>query len=1326
MTGQHLTMRYIRRLHLIASIMLLALCLHTRADVIRTLRFELLQIDAALATETVTAITQDRYGFIWLGSENGLRRYDGFQIKHYKAQKNTPGHLQNHWINVLQVDHDGVLWVGTRGGLHRYNPNSDTFTLLQPPNPGLRSKGHLQINAILPEFGKGLWLGTGDGLQYLDILSGNFRSFAHQPGQLNGPSDNQIHALAYDREGGIWIGSNAGLDRYLPQINQFQHYSMLRNAQDDPKRNQVHALSLDQNNVLWIGAIGGLEAWQLRNGEPQRRRFGQAEGLPAGWITSLLQDAQGSMWIGSFEGLYLWDSKEKHFHPYRNLPDDPLSLPDNRIASLFQDRQGVLWVSPWFSGVARSDLASGGFTSHSKSAFLPQGLKDNNVTAITRDIAGGTWLGGGAGLHQINGSGIFRHLPLPAGNDEDAARKVNDIKCQPGPLCWIASGDGLLSFNPATMQFSKRMRPGANEEQNFIRKVLPQNDGQIWLGTRGGLLRYDPLKDKKELFTHHPGQAGSLSDNLVRDLLRDSQGRLWVGTFDGLNLFLPNENRFIHFKHEAADPFSLANNHITFLLEDKRGRIWVGNDAGVQRMEFSSSGKPLFRKLSLNMPRKAAYAMLEDKDGHFWISHEHGVARLNQVSDNYQNYTAADGLSRGSFSLGAALAGPDGVFYFGSESGGLTEFLPGMIRKNPHPPQVVITAVHVNQQLLQQGNEKAGLQLNEAPYQTRHLRLSSNHVQLALEFSALHFANPAANRYTYILQGYERDWRNTDAKNRRAEYANLPAGEYTFIVRAANKDGLWEDSGASMRITVRPPLWRSWWFLLSLGTLCILLALAIYRRRMNSFARQRRELEQQVEIRTAEVIQQKQLVERQKRETELKNDLLHQQKYELEREKENVELAHHNLSVLSEIGREITATLDRNAIMQSAYTHIQGLLDATAFAIYLLDQDKGRLVLHFQVAPPGLQLDEQIASDDLLSSAARALREQREITLDLQECEACGQMQSQMYAPLSTGKQHLGVMSILSRLPHAYNAREQLIFRTLCAYVAIALENAGAFEKLEDALQTLRTTQLQMVQQEKMASLGTLTAGVAHEINNPANFAHVGAQALALDLERFRHFLLELAGADAEQEVLQSLNQRIDQLSKQIGTIIEGTTRIKNLVLDLRTFSRLDQASKKSVAIGDSLLSTVNLVRTEYAQSTEIQCRLEANPVLECFPAELNQVFMNLIVNACQAIQAKQRRQPTPGRGHLRIASRIAGGWLEIDFEDDGEGIPPQVMAHIFEPFYTTKNVGEGTGLGLSISFGIIEKHQGNISVRSTPGSGSCFTLRLPLAGSESGAVTKG
>ncbi|MFC4159000.1 sensor histidine kinase [Chitinimonas lacunae] len=428
------------------------------------------------------------------------------------------------------------------------------------------------------------------------------------------------------------------------------------------------------------------------------------------------------------------------------------------------------------------------------------------------------------------------------------------------------------------------------------------------------------------------------------------------------------------------------------------------------------------------------------------------------------------------------------------------------------------------------------------------------------------------------------------------------------------------------------------------------------------------------------------------------------------------------LLTLGELGQKITSCLDSRQVFEALTQHVAAMLDCQLVSIYQLNQAEGTLdmIVGLERGQPLAPM--RIPLDSPESLTARAVREQTEILCDVDPGEEIAnrlpgprRIRTALFAPLSAEDRVLGAMSIQSELADAYSELERLIFRTLCAYGAIALNNAESYRKLDATLRELRQAQAQLVQTEKMASLGTLTAGIAHEINNPANFAHVGAQSLAVELESFREFLLALAGEEAPEALVASLNRRVDALIGQTDTVIEGTTRIRDLVRDLRTFARLDEAERKAVRIGDCLQPTLNLVRGQLAPYVQIDAELAANPTLECWPAQLSQVFLNLISNAYQAIVSRRRADPASPQGKLVIRSRQNGEWLEMSFQDNGCGMAPEVLPRIFEPFYTTKPVGEGTGLGLSISFGIVERHRGLIEVSSVEGEGSCFTVKLPV-----------
>ena len=465
-------------------------------------------------------------------------------------------------------------------------------------------------------------------------------------------------------------------------------------------------------------------------------------------------------------------------------------------------------------------------------------------------------------------------------------------------------------------------------------------------------------------------------------------------------------------------------------------------------------------------------------------------------------------------------------------------------------------------------------------------------------------------------------------------------------------------------------------------------------------------------------------------------DIAHHQKIAQAeaRRAEVLQQTNETMAYLSRIGQEITAQLAADKVCVILNQHLQQLLGVSFVAVALVDEEAQAMNTVFS-------LDEgkpmPLFSFPLKDSAAKitvCARERREVLADYDLTEAAQNWPfstiptlSRMFFPLCLADRVLGVVTVQSRQRHAFGAREQMILRSLCAYTAIALSNAAAHGELHAANQLLKETQQQLVVQEKMAGLGTLTAGVAHEINNPTNFVHVAAQNQRVDIVEFEQFVAGLIEADDEPALMQAFQQRFARLSDNVATMLNGTQRIKSIVKDLRAFTRLDQTEKERVRLSACLNSTLNLVRTSWLEKVEFISELNDDPEVECWPELLNQVFMNLLVNGCQAIEEKQQTdlqtslqtgsQTEFQRGRLCLGLNLSTDEanLLISFTDSGVGINAASQARILEPFYTTKAVGVGTGLGLSIAFSIVQKHGGSLNVSSTLGQGSCFTISLPL-----------
>ncbi|CAN7507300.1 two-component regulator propeller domain-containing protein [Massilia sp. LjRoot122] len=876
---------------LLAAALLLAMCAGAAAAPRPTLRFEHLSVAEGLAQETVLAVVQDRDGFMWFGTQNGLSRFDGYRVINYRSVPGKPRSLSNSWVRVLHLDRHGRLWLGTDGGLNLYDPVTQSFTLFVPDETARRGNGNRHINAIVGDGRDGLWIGTNDGLQHFDTVLRRFTTWHHERGNERSLSDDNVNALALDAGGRLWIGTGGGLDSLATGSGsdaaagraQIEHHA----SGLGPRSNPVHALMVDGEQRLWVGRLGGLERRALKGPEVGTvRRFGAADGIGPWWITALYRDAANEIWIGTHDdGLLRWRGREDSFESHRHVVTDRHSLGDNQVSALYRDRLGTFWVGTWYAGVSRVDLGSGGFARIVRSGNFPDTLPDNKARALLADGTGAgqkLWVGTATALNHVDpatgATTVYRH---EEGNPNSlgglpASALARDRK----GLLWIGSRTGLTSFDPKTRRFQRLALPG-DADANNVRALYATPDASIWVATRGGLHRLDPATRKIASWRHDPARSTSLADDIVRPMLQDRRGRMWIGTFDGLDLMDRASGRFRHFRHDPHDAASLSHDEVHALFEDSRGDVWVGTAVGLNRMVTAGDGSVSFVRYTTRegLLDDALAAILEDDDGHLWVSTTSGISRLDPESGRWRNYTAADGLTEGAFFDSSAVRGADGVLYFGGFNG-ITAFDPRAIRDNRVAPRPVITGLTIFNKPV----DEALPGLLKGPIEhAETVTLPADASVFSLEFSALHFAAPGRNRFAYRLDGFDRDWVQGDASKRFATYTNLDPGTYVFRLRAANKDGVWSEQVAALAITIEPPPWGTPWFRAIAVLLLVTLGYTGVRMRMSGLRRQKEQLARQVGARTEQVEQQNRMLERQTQELRDQEQRVRQQSNELAR-----------------------------------------------------------------------------------------------------------------------------------------------------------------------------------------------------------------------------------------------------------------------------------------------------------------------------------------------------------------------------------------------------------------------------------------------------------
>lgn len=848
------------------------------------MQFERLSIKDGLSQSSGNCLLQDKQGFLWIGTEDGLNRYDGIRFKVFRPQEGNDGSLSDGYILSLHEDRKGNIWIGTlSGGLNLYDRQHDKFIhYFYQPGQAFSLPPELfplSVQVIHEDQQGHLWLGTSSGLVKFDPFKGDTKLFQHNPQFPSSLIHNSVLSLAEDKQGYLWIGTEKGLnvlDLSTGEINQFilndQIYRLLANQ-------AVRCLYIDSSECLWAGTDEFLACYNLKTREVNlfRPRPNDPFSLSSGYIRTICEDERGVFWIGTYgRGLNLYVRKQQKFYHILNRPDDESSLPNNYINYIMQDRTGVIWIGTFGGGIAKyCEPIKKKFIHINQETRGGLALSANIVFAILEDSRGQLWVGTyGGGLDcldrekriRIN----YRHQP---GNPYSLGN--NNIRClleDRAGFIWIGTYEGLERFDPRRRIFAHFRHDPQNPaslSHNYIRALLEDEQGFLWVGTMGGGVdRYDPRTGYFKHFRNDPSDPYTLSDDGVTSLLLDQDGYLWVGTSQGLNKLERNTGHVVRYIADPEDPESLSNNRILCLYQDTRGRLWIGTYGGGLNLFDEKSGKFRVYQQKDGLPNDVVYGIVEDDRGKLWISTNHGLCCFDPDKIEFRNYDVSDGLQSNEFNSQAVFKNKKGEIFFGGVNG-LNIFNPEVMPFNRNPPPVVMTGLRVlYQPILVQTTYHQGV-LSEAIEVARELTFSPHHRVVTFEFAALDFVAPEKNQYAFKLEGFDEDWRYVGTQS-SATYTNLPPGRYSFRVKAANNDNVWNEEGLSLRIRMKPAYWQTWWFKVILGLMVIGLGLVVHFIRTQAIREKKRELER-INLQLEEEVKSRKQAERELK--ELTNEL---------------------------------------------------------------------------------------------------------------------------------------------------------------------------------------------------------------------------------------------------------------------------------------------------------------------------------------------------------------------------------------------------------------------------------------------------------------------
>ncbi|MDN5283989.1 MAG: hybrid sensor histidine kinase/response regulator [Mucilaginibacter sp.] len=803
---------------LIIGLVIHAICISNAFAQKTAIRFKHISYKDGLFQSPVSTILQDRSGYIWIGNWSGLSRYDGTTFKNFRQNDTTSTSISHNRINKVYEDRDRNLWIGTSGGLNLYDQKTEQFR-----HVGISTaKGGANYIATLQQDSYGtMWVSTFKGIKQVSQANDRLENIpAWQKAGEDDLYQGVSFALFEDNKKTIWAGIKQGLKRFDPKNKKVLPLPAMLLANKELSAAKIVVIKQDPAGDMWFGTEeNGLFRYNAEKNYCIRylHQENDANSLPSNWINDILV-RDGKIWISTRNGLAIFDVQQQIFSNYNHDSADSRSISDDAAWSLMQDKTGNVWIGTYAGGINIYYPGNANFTNIGERIGNSIGLNKPLANAIVEDKDDGLWIGTiGGGLNYINrNKGIAKYYPVTDIKKHKLSNEIKAIaKDQAGNL-WLGTLDGLCKFDTRNGSIKYIDLEVINNKTGakLINAFAIDRDG-IWVATNGGGLRFVNFEGhESETIISVPGKSNRLSDNYINALLKDG-GDIWIATQNGLNRYNKTSKTFTIYKRQKRT--GLGNNNVLCLFKDSRGILWIGTDGGGLSYLDTKANKIYTIKQQNGLIDDVVVSLVEDNSGKLWVGTNNGLSQIsfNKIEfplkpSDYQiaNYNSANGLPGNQFLSNAAIKTGSGEILFGGMNG-VTAFYPDRIIKNSYKPDILLTGFAIkNKEVAFGDNSPLKLPVSE----TSKITLPYADNNISIKFSALNFINPDKNQYAYKMSGLPKgdEW-SVIGNQKEVSFINLEPGDYIFSVKAANNDGVWNNTGRSIAITVLPPLWRTWW-----------------------------------------------------------------------------------------------------------------------------------------------------------------------------------------------------------------------------------------------------------------------------------------------------------------------------------------------------------------------------------------------------------------------------------------------------------------------------------------------------------------------------------
>jgi len=1226
---------------------------------IERVRFVSLSIEQGLAQATVRAIAEDQAGFLWLGSQDGLSRFDGHEFEVFRRRPTDPGGLRDNHITALAVDGEGALWIGTQsGGLTRRDPRDGSFSSASWTALVGAESARNQVTALLWDARVGLLAASGDGL----IWRHQADSWTVLPLDLPPAAAGAIRNLRVAANGDLLVAARTGAWRCV------EGRCSQRGADEAGRAFDAYDLIDDRDGSLWVATAEHGVYHLSAQGEVLTRLH---SGAAAGWRLAdnpsrrLLIDRQDRLWIATHGGVARLEAARDHVRLWRQRPGSVGSLPGNRVHSLFEGADGLLWFGTWTDGLALLDPRTEAMVSVIADPSDPLSLPTDVVNSILADPDGSLWLGMGP-------SGGLVHFDLQRGLLARYRHKADDplslshnfvqyvARDRKGQL-WIATqGGGLNRLRQDGRGFDHFRhdpdRPGSLGSDHLISLYFDADD-TLWVSTQdAGLQKLCAGCDEFVAYRNIADDPHSLAADSLNGCIEDSHGNFWVGLRPGgLSLLDRASGRFRNFRSDPNDPASLSSDTITLVFEDDQRRLWIATQGGgLNLLTHWQDDQPRFRRMTRaeGLGADAIGGFLDDGQGRLWLGTTAGLSRLDPDAWRIENFSGRDGAQATGYFVFSQTRLADGRLAFGGLRG-ITVFDPNQMASPRAPDQVQLT----------RARSLAATQLDPDPIRLADrirrdgaLRLNHPARDVSFEFSALALNAPEGLRYRHRLEGLETDWVYSEPRRRFAAYTNLPAGSYPFQVQATLGDLVGPTTTLMLTVDPEPgapPVVKVAWtgFAVLISGLFAWALLGRWRERERAADRLRAS-EERLKLAlwgTGDELWDIDLRDDSMRRVNPLPFLLAPRSEQAVRATDMLRFVHPE---------------DRELPQAALRSHLRGEAEIFEVTYRTLDtsgewrwlRSRGRIV-----------------ERDANGRAVRVAGTVSDVS-DLKRSELS-----------------------LQELNHLLEQRVEE--RT----AALSATN----ERLTGTVADLKLAQRQLVDSEKMAALGGLVAGVAHEINTPLGISVTAASHLQGETQRLRKLLADGALKRSDLDAYEATARESSEL------ILRNLQRADKLVKSFKQVA-VDQSSeqRRHIVLAqyiDEILTSLRPALKRARHRIIVDCPPDLGFVT--LPGAIYQTLANLLMNSL--VHAFEPDQP----GEIRIEAAIKPGHVLLTYADNGRGMNEEARQRIFEPFFTTRRGQGGSGLGMHIVFNLVTQALGgSIECDSAPGQGVYFSIRIPIA----------